>query len=569
MLGPGRNKTLGKGDGSNVDASAAGQIRDLVSRRKSMNEEYDKWEPHFRELRDNIQPTRGRFYLGEERKSSTINKKVIDSTARRGLRTLKAGLMAGMTSPSRQWYRLGLYNDEVMDDPQVREWLHTVQTRMYTVHRGSNIYRMLEACYSDLGIYGTFGGLMRGDFEDVIHCHAFQMGMYRLGEDDEGVPNVLHRDCVRTVGQLAKQFGVENLSNSSYSSYKQNDMHKTVYVHHAVEPRLDRDPMSFGAGNMAVASYYWERTESDKFLQVSGFEKNPILAPRWEPVEGEIWSVSSPGMEALGDAVQLQQQHRDKAMSIQMSYKPPMQAPAGFKQRYRHVPGSVTTLNMDDLQKGGLRPTHEVRPDVQALMMDIQETQERIRQAFFEDLFLMTAMSDRRQVTATEIAERHEEKLLVLGPVLESLDNGLLQPIIENTFHYMTEAGILPEPPEVIEGSPLKVEYISLLAQAQRAVGVAAIERTVGFVGSLATIKPEALDYLDEEMAVREFADQVGPPPGIINDDKKVQEIRDARQQAAQMQMMMENAQPMANAAKLISEANERGQAGLEEGAAI
>jgi hypothetical protein len=269
-------------------------------------------------------------------------------------------------------------------------------------------------------------------------------------------------------------------------------------------------------------------------------------------------------MEALGDALQLQMQQRDKGMAVQMSYKPPMQAPAGFNDRFKHIPGSVTTMSVTDLQKGGLRPTHEVRPDIQGLVLDIQETQERIRSAFFEDLFLMTAMSDRRQVTATEIAERHEEKLIALGPVLDSLDHGLLQPIIEATFHYMQQAEIIPPAPDQIQGRPLKVEYISLLAQAQRAVGVASIERTVGFAGSLAQIKPEVLDYIDEGMALREFASQIGPPPEMIHSDDEVAEIRQQRAQQQQMAAMMENAQPLANAAKLISETADRGEAGLE-----
>lgn len=544
-------------------------IRDLVQRRSSLDEEYSQWEPHFRELRDAIQPSRGRFYLGERRNSSTHNKKVIDSTARRGLRTLKSGLMSGMTSPSRAWFRLGLYDDDAMDDPAVKSWMHTCQQRLYTVLRGSNIYRTLDTCYGDLGLYGTFGGLIRSDFEDVIRSYAFPMGTYRLGEDDSGDTSILHRDVVRSVRQLVMEFGYENCSDRVKQAYDNNRMEERIYCHHAIEARLERDPMGFGSKNMPFASYYWEQGETQQFLQISGFERNPILGPRWERVEGEVYSVSSPGMEALGDAIQLQVQHRDKAMAIQMSYKPPMQAGSGFNQRYRHIPGSVTTLNTNDLQKGGLRPTHEVRPDIQGLIMDIQETQERIRQAFFEDLFLMTSMSDRRQVTATEIAERHEEKLLALGPVLESLDHGLLQPVIENTFHYMQEADILPPAPDSIAEKAIKVEYISILAQAQRAVGVAAIERTVGFAGSLAQIKPDSLDYFNAEVALREFADQVGPPPAILNDSKTVEAIRKQRAQQQQQQMMMENAQPMANAAKLISEANERGAEGLAQAGAL
>lgn len=548
--------------------------RELLSalgrRRKGMDAEYTQWEPHYRELRDAIQPSRGRFSLGENRKASTLNKRIIDSSGRKGLRTLKSGLMAGMTSPSRPWFKLGLHNDAQADDPDVKAYLHESQRRMYSVLRGSNIYRTLDACYGDLGLYGTFGGLIVGHFDNVIHSHAFPMGLYRIAENEDGVVDVLHWDIRMTVKQVVTKFGLDACSRQVQNRFKSNDLHSWVDVCAAVEVRYERDPMSPLSSDKPLAALYWEKNCNDRFLMIGGHGINGILAPRWERVEGEAWAVSSPGMDALGDCVQLQQQHKDKAMAIQMSYKPPMQGPAGFKKHFRNVPGGVTSVNTADLQKGGLRPTHEVRPDIQGLVMDINETRRRISESFYEDLFRMASqygIDGVKNVTATAIAEMHEEKLIALGPVLESLDHGLLTPIIEAAFHYMQEANILPEAPDALDGQPIKVEFISLLAQAQKAIGLASIERTIGFAGSLAQIKPEALDKIDADQTMDEFASQVGPPPGIIKTTKQAQDDRKARAEAQAQAQMVEQAQPMAHAAKLISEANARGEAGLAEGA--
>lgn len=540
-------------------------IKALNQRRAGMDAEYSQWEPHFREVRDAIQPTRGRFSLGEDRRKSTINKKIIDATGRKALRTLRAGLMSGMTSPSRPWFRLGLYDDSAMEVPAVKQYLHVAQTRMYQVLRGSNIYRTLDACYGDIGLYGTFGGLIVGDFENVIHSHAFPMGLYRLAENEDGVTDTLHYDCRKTVRQVVEQFGLENVSSRVRTAWNNNRFSDWVDIRHAIEPRLERDPTSPLSKDKPWASYYWEKDQTDKFLAVSGFTHGPILGPRWEQVAGETYSVSSPGMDALGDALQLQVQQREKALSIQLMNRPEMIAPAGFRKRQmRGIPGGVTTLDTSDLQKGGMRPAHEVRPDIGALIMDINETRQRIKEAFFEDLFLLTVMSDRREVTAREIAERHEEKLIVLGPVLEALDHGLLQPVIEATFNYMQDAGIMPPAPQEIAQMPVKVEYVSLLAQAQKAVGVATIERTIGFAGSLAQIKPEVLDLIDGDEALREFADQVGPPPKTLRTREDVQAMREQRAQQEQAAAMAQAVEPMANAAKLISEANVRGEEALQ-----
>ncbi|QRZ13760.1 hypothetical protein JWJ88_03595 [Paracoccus methylovorus] len=119
------------------------QLRKTLDyRRGAMDQEYEYWQAHFRELRDAIQPTRGRFEANERRSDSSINKRILDNTAQMALRTLRAGLMSGVTSPSRPWFRLGLRgSSENEAEFEVKDWLHEVQRRMYEVMRGSNIYR--------------------------------------------------------------------------------------------------------------------------------------------------------------------------------------------------------------------------------------------------------------------------------------------------------------------------------------------------------------------------------------------------------------------------------------------
>lgn len=549
-------------------------IKALNNRYARMDSEYRNWESHFRELRENIEPTLGRFDIDERTRkaSSTINKKMIDTTARRGLRTLTSGLMAGMTSPSRNWFKIGVSDFDLADDRRAMDWAHTVQSRMYVVLRQSNAYRMLNTCYHNLGLYGTFGGLVVGDFEDVIRCHAFPMGSYRIAEGPRGTVDHMHRDIRMTVGQVVQRFGIERLPTSIQNAFRANRLHDPVVVMHGIEPRLQRDPMSPLSTNKPWASMYWLKERDDVLLEVSGFGAKPHLCPRWESEEGQAWSVSSPGQIALGDAVQLQHQHRDKAIAIKKSYDPPLQgnnATGAGAFNYRNVPGGITAVTSNDLRSGGLRPIYEVKPDITGLREDIYETQQRIEQAFFVDLFLMTAMSDRRQVTAREIVERHEEKLLVLGPVLEALDHDLLQPLINATYYYMEEAGIIPEPPDSIVNMPIKIEYISALAQAQKAVGVAPIERTLGFAATMEQMAPGTMDNIDADATLREFAEQVGSPPAMIRSKEQVEESRQAKAEAAQANMLMENAQPLASAASLISEASERGQQGIQQGAPL
>ena len=548
------------------------KLKELNARHNGMQKTYGMIEPAFREIQGVMIPTRGRFrnQIKSQTKETGYNKRIIDSKAQLSGRVAVSGLSAGMTSPSQPWFKVGLMDRDASDNQAVKEWLDIVESRIYDVLRAGNTYRMFTNCYQDLVFFGTFGGLIRSDFENVMHTHSFPIGTYRYAANDEGLVDTFHYKTTKTVKQMVDKYGIENCSDNVKQKFKSSNYYDQIEIHHAIEPRGAANPDSKLATDMIMASYEWEDGETKQFLLESGYGVNNILAPRWESMEGaDPWPTSWPALLALGDTIQLQNQHRDKAQAIQTMYKPPMIAPAGFQKRFRNVPGGVTTMSTMDLQKGGLRPAVQVNPDVNALSFDIQETRQRISQAFFEDLFLMTANSDRRQVTATEIAERHEEKLLVLGPVLESMNNELLTKVITAAYHYMQEADILPPAPEAIAGQSLKIEYISVLAQAQKAIGVAAIERTLGFAGTLAQFKPSVLDILDEDDMMREFAHQVGPPAKTLRSEADVKKLREQRAQEEAQQQMIESAEPLANTAKLISEANLRGQEALNQAQTI
>lgn len=548
------------------------QLREaLAHRKKAMDAEYSHWEPHFRELREWVSPSRGRFNTGEKRTDPSINKRILDSTATMALRTLRAGLMSGVTSPSRPWFRLGLRGPDSEESHAVKSWLYEVQRRMYEIMRGSNIYRMLDTCYGDLGLYGTFCGMVVPDFDDVLRGHHFQVGSYRIAEDGSGRVIAMQREMQMPVRSIVETWGLENVSDRIKREWDRGDYYAIHTICHSVEKRADADPRALKASRKPWASVYWEKAgeSADEFLQIGGHSVKPLVAPRWDAVEGEAWSSSSPGMVALGDVRSLQVMQQEKAIAIQKMHNPPLIG-SGITARdtARNIPGGVTLVNVADLRTSGLRPIYEVKPDIQGLLLDIQDTQRRVDAAFYRDLFQMAAISleGRSQITAREIAERHEEKLMALGPVLESLDHELLQPLIEGCFAFMQDADILPPAPDDIVGAPIKVEYVSLLAQAQKAVGVGAIERTVGFAGSMAQLDPEAISMLNTEAIIREFADQVGPPPGMLRSPEEMEARRKASQQAAQQAQMVEAAQPLAGAAKLIAETQALGVDALQRG---
>jgi hypothetical protein len=298
------------------------------------------------------------------------------------------------------------------------------------------------------------------------------------------------------------------------------------------------------------------------FLRESGFDDFPIMAPRWSITGEDIYGYS-PGMDALGDIKALQLEQKRKAQAIDKLVNPPMTAPSSLRnQRASLLPGDVTYVDVTQGQQG-FAPAYQINPRIQELVLDIQENQGRIRRAFFEDLFLMIANDTRSNITAREIQERHEEKLLMLGPVLERLNDELLDPLIDRTFNIMLKFNLIPPPPPELEGMDLSVEYISVMAQAMKLTGITGIERLMGFAGQMAQANPAVLDKIDFDQALDEYASMVGVPPSIVLDDSMVAKVREQRAQQQAYQQQLANMTQGIENAKTLSETQVTDEAAL------
>ena len=505
----------------------------LYSRWGQLKTERSTYWSHWKEISDYLLPRSGRFFVTDRNKGERRHNNIYDSTGTRALRVLGAGLMGGATSPARPWFRLATADPDMMDFAPVKIWLSQVQRGMLDIFQRSNTYRALHSIYEELGAFGTGASVVMDDFDDVIRHHVLTTGEYAIAQNYRGEIVTLYREFEKTVGELVGEFGIENVSHTVKTLHDRGSLDTWVPIIHAIEPRVDRDARLRDAKNMPFMSCYFEvGQDSTKFLRESGFKQFPALVPRWSVIGGDIYG-SSPGMEALGDIKQLQHEQLRKAQGIDYMTKPPLQAPTSMKNRdIDMMPGGVTFVDASQAQ-AGIRNAFEVRLDLNHLLADIQDVRGRINQTFYTDLFLMLASAPRNNMTATEVAERHEEKLLMLGPVLERLHNELLDPLIERTFARMIEAGLVPPPPEELQGVDLNVQYVSMLAQAQRAVATNGVDRFVGNLGAVAAIKPDVLDKFDSDKWADAYSDMLGIDPELIVPNDQVAMIRNARAQAA------------------------------------
>ena len=519
----------------------------------SMDVEYRPILNHYRDLQEFLMPRRGRFLMSDRNKLPTFTK-VIDNTASMARRTLQSGMMAGITSPARPWFKLGVADKDLQEFPAVNKWLRDVRDLMSEIFASSNIYNSLHVMYGEEGVFGTGAMLTLSDFDNVIMGQTLTVGSYKIGVNDRGKVDMLYREIPLTVHQCVGRFGFDNVSQLVKDLYDRGAYSETVETYQMILPNPDRDPIKKDAKGKAFLSTYWERgSDSDKWLRMSGFDEFPAMIPRWEVLGGEPYGYG-PGTIALGDTKQLQNEQKKKGQAISKMVSPPLLAPTSMRgEAITSLPGGVNYHDMVG-NSAGIRSLYDVNFPVNYLTEDIREVQHRIDSAFYKDLFLMLATSDRRQITAREIEERHEEKLLMLGPVLERLHDELLNPLIDRTFNLMARAGILPVPPEEMRDQDIKVEYISMMAQAQKAVGAATIERTIAFAGNLVAVFPEIRHKVDAMAAVDEYAEMNGAPPNIIIPTKDAKMAADEEAKNMQRMAMMQQAESGAQSAKLLSE---------------
>lgn len=509
---------------------------------------------HWQDLSDYILPRQARFTVTDRNRGDRRNSKIVDNTATLAVRTLSSGMMSGITSPARPWFQLATPDPSLNEFTPVKLWLDLVKQRMSTVFLRSNLYTTLPITYADLGVFGTNAFAVLEDDEDVIRCYPFPIGSYAIGTSHRGNTDSVYREYQMTARQLVSQFGIESVSIATKNLYERGNGEAWIDVVHAVEPNPDYDERKAESRYKRFRSCYYEKgADGENMLRRSGFDDFPVMAPRWSLTGEDIYG-HSPGMDALGDIKALQLEQKRKAQAIDKMVNPPMTAPSSLRNsRASLLPGDVTYVDVQSGQQG-FAPAYEINPRIQELMLDIQDNQGRIRRAFFEDLFLMIANDQRSNITAREIQERHEEKLLMLGPVLERLNDELLDPLIDRTFNIMTRMGLIPPPPKELQGMDLSVEYISVMAQAMKLTGITGIERFMAFAGNMAQANPEVMDKIDFDQAIDEYANMVGTPPSLVRDDDTVAQVRKQRaEQQAQMQQA-ELAAQGAQTAKTLSQ---------------
>ena len=531
------------------------------------------------DLSEYILPRRGRFFITDTNEGERKDLSIIDNTATMASRTLSSGMMTGVTSPARPWFKLQTEIDELNKNANVKKYFENVEKEMRSVFLKSNLYNKLPTLYEDMGTFSNGCIFMEEDDEDVVRFTSFPIGSYAVANDKKGRARVFFREFQMSVRQIVDKFGRtnpmnpklidwSNISIAVKNMWENRNYETMIDVNHFVMPNDEYDPRKPESKYKKFASIYYERGDSSthqnsgaanndanqKFLSKKGYDYFPALVVRWKVVGEDAYGTGGPGEVCIGDVKQLQLGEKRIAEAIDQKVKPSMIGPTALRNvKASILPGDITYFDEREGARG-FRRLFEIDFDIRELEGKQSQIRERISRAYYEDLFLMLANSDRRQITATEVAERKEEKLLALGPVLESINQDLLDPLIENTYAIMNRRGLLPEIPEELDGQDYNIEYISIMAQAQKLAGIGSIERFLGFVGQASSFDPAVVQKVNIEEAIEIYGDIVGVPATLIKSKEEMEKLRQQQQAAMQAQRESENVAQMVESGKSLSE---------------
>nr|NIQ91452.1 hypothetical protein [Deltaproteobacteria bacterium] len=258
-----------------------------------------------------------------------------------------------------------------------------------------------------------------------------------------------------------------------------------------------------------------------------GFDDFPFMVPRF--VKDSVSTYGrSPAMTALPDVKMVNKMSEVTIRAAQKQIDPPLMVPDdGFMMPIRTTPGSLnfyrsgTRDRMEPLNIGANNPL--------GLNME-EQRRNAIRQAFYVDQLLL---GQGPTMTATEVLQRNEEKMRLLGPVLGRLQAELLQPLISRSFALLLREGLLPPAPEELQGQDIDIEYVSPLAKAQKLTDLQSVLRGFEVLAQLGEIAP-VQDYIDPDRMVQYLVETTGMPARVIRSDEEIARLR--REQAAAQQ---------------------------------
>lgn len=545
----------------------------LESRLAAMRTWRYSWWTYWSKLAEYILPRRYHWLVTANlmTRGNPINQAIIDGTAGLAKNICYTGMVDGLVPTTRPWFKLGLAISASEPDANVQKWLEIAEERLYIVLAESNFYDVMAQIAEDEVVFGTAPLICYEDVHDVCWFSNPCAGEYYLSVGGKNKVDTLYTEQTKTVEQLVDFFGLEACPRQVQELWEQGggSLQNEFVLCMAIEPNFDLAGRGRSKGSKVTVvkgpfpyrQVYWLRgVKTEKPLSKRGFRKKPFAAFRWATTSNDPYG-RGPGMDALGDIVQLQIETRRKAEAIEKQVRPAMGADPKLKNEPASInPGHITYVDTENGKKG-FWSLYDVKIDLSAMIEDLKEIAGRINRYFMTDVFMaITNMEGVQPRNNMEIAARKAEAMQRLGPVI-GLWKTEIRGILERVFDIMDRRGLLPPKPKTARGLALKFDFLDMVTLAQLGAETAAMEETFRVGGQLSEAAkaaglPDPLRNMNLDKAFRTYAERMNFPAEDMHTPEEVAEQDQERaqaQQAKEMAAMPQVTQPAVDAAATLA----------------
>lgn len=538
----------------------------------AMKDEYDtQWADHHQDLAKYFMPRLGRWTPSDSRDGSQKNGAIRNATGTLAALSLKSVMESGITSPDRKWVRHGIEDSEKRKQPGVKKWVKHVEDAHYGMHRRSNFYKQIGQLFLEQVIFGPGAMVTQKDVASrSFRCRTFTAGEYYYSKDFDGRLSNFSRQFEMTHQQMMEKFGdsgMHRCHDDVVRLYGDSDWLGRRTIRLMLEKNDNTNGRRVPAGQFGEYEWrivYWDEADTERYLGVDGYYERPVVVAGFWEVPGQAYPWS-PAMNALADTKSLQHATMELRKQIELISRPPMWGGPGMNMRTASIkPGARNSGGQAFGSSPALMPVLQLNPDIQAQVFLIQELQANIREALHHNQFFAVSSRQGQPETAEAIRGIIQERNFSLGPVMTLNQADLLDPHMDNVYgmssRWVDEEGewMLPPVPEALKGEDLELEYINLISQSQKSVGLDAIARVLDVGMMLNSLKgtPEAGFSFNTDDTMRQVAEMAGTPPEIFAEREEAAQALATFQQMQAAQAGAATSKDGASAAKDLSEAS-------------
>lgn len=516
---------------SEINEAERKEIERYCDRQDRMAVERANFESQWQECMDYIVPRKNDI-ISVSSPGTKKGSELFDTTAIMSNQLLAGALHSMLTNQTSQFFDLAMSDSQFDDDEEVKAWLQEVTSIMHSAINASNFQTEVHEIYLDLGGIGTACMFISENERTVFNFAARSMKEIFAQENNLGLIDTVHRVFDWKARQIIQEFGEKNVPECVLKRY-QNGSDDPFKIIHVVEPEDPGKTTYFG-----FKSLYILKEEKQKLNQ-GGFKEFPFVVPRWTKTSGETYG-RGPGMDMLPDIKMVNVMMETTIKGAQLTVAPPLMVPDdGVIGKVRMTPHGLTVV----------RQGFEISPLITNARIDfgyqvVEDTRKRIRSGFYVD---QLQLNEGPQMTATEVNQRTEEKLRLMGPVLGRQHFEFLRPMVERIFGIMNRKGLIPKPPEQIAGKRFDVRYSSLIAKAQKMSEGANLTRAITAAAPIINAMPETLDCINGDTSLKYIFDIYGVPQKLMNSSRDIDKKREARAEAQQQVMQQQQQQHQAD----------------------